>query len=603
MPYSKNQWVDGDKSRPLSAARLNHLETQYDAAMSDVPAVVGAALTEPGPVQDQLNAKIAEAVADVDTAPAQAVAEITGGNVYATNLYTGVRVKLTNGLTITEGPIIIGDAVVFTSTEQGQQWAPVSGGDPRPTTSDFGKLSAWGSSTIAGLATRFTSLAAEYAASYFNGGASAQVSSHILARIGARPALIDAVTIPASGGVTVTTPTIPTSAAAAISYAGTLAGVAGVLSRPSGNGQPLTFTRSASGSEASVEEGTPFIPTHGSRQGVAIVNMGKNGLTAGSGVNESVDFVKQATIDANDWFGAISKPVLIAGHFVDTNTPAESTVRDKITEYNDWARRTYGGRFVDLGGYLTSAQVWNDTGITPTSDDLAQQALGNKPPSLSADDLHLNTAGNNAVIALFEETLTALGWYVHEPDVPVVIAADDFNRADSSTLGTTPTGAKGWDQHGSASAIVSNELSLASLAASTPIDIDAGTTDYAVEAKVAAIGSTASTMGGGILVRLVDSSNFWWLSTRISGSTIGLRFWKQVSGSPTAVGTQTTLTLVPGDVIRVECLGTTLVGYVNGSEVARVTDAHAATGQKVGFFGHTQGLATRWDDFSVETIG
>lgn len=62
MPYTPNQWVDGDKSRPLSASRLSHMETQYDAAMADVPDAISAALTEDGPVKDELTATIGDEV-------------------------------------------------------------------------------------------------------------------------------------------------------------------------------------------------------------------------------------------------------------------------------------------------------------------------------------------------------------------------------------------------------------------------------------------------------------------------------------------------------------------------------------------------------------
>lgn len=37
-PYTKQTWVDHDPATPLNAARLSHLETQYDAAMADVAA-------------------------------------------------------------------------------------------------------------------------------------------------------------------------------------------------------------------------------------------------------------------------------------------------------------------------------------------------------------------------------------------------------------------------------------------------------------------------------------------------------------------------------------------------------------------------------------
>ena len=36
MVYAKQAWNDNDPSTPLSAARLNQLETQYDSAISEI---------------------------------------------------------------------------------------------------------------------------------------------------------------------------------------------------------------------------------------------------------------------------------------------------------------------------------------------------------------------------------------------------------------------------------------------------------------------------------------------------------------------------------------------------------------------------------------
>lgn len=35
MAYVKQTWVDNDPNRPLSAARMSRLETQYDEAVAD----------------------------------------------------------------------------------------------------------------------------------------------------------------------------------------------------------------------------------------------------------------------------------------------------------------------------------------------------------------------------------------------------------------------------------------------------------------------------------------------------------------------------------------------------------------------------------------
>jgi len=52
MPYTPNEWIDGDKSRPLSAARLSHMETQHAKALADVQAQIG---DPDSPIGSELN--------------------------------------------------------------------------------------------------------------------------------------------------------------------------------------------------------------------------------------------------------------------------------------------------------------------------------------------------------------------------------------------------------------------------------------------------------------------------------------------------------------------------------------------------------------------
>lgn len=75
-------------------------------------------------------------------------------------------------------------------------------------------------------------------------------------------------------------------------------------------------------------------------------------------------------------------------------------------------RAKFGYLYCDTQDYLCSAQVWVDTGITPTEQDLAMQAAGYKATSLSGDTLHLNTAASKAITDhVIKPKLISLGWY------------------------------------------------------------------------------------------------------------------------------------------------------------------------------------------------
>lgn len=283
-------------------------------------------------------------------------------------------------------------------------------------TTDYSKISGWGSSTMEGLSSQLTTLAKSFGASYYNGGDGGTKSDAILAAQGAVPALLKF----SQGTVTTGTVTVTNvKASSAIkSISGSIAGtdVTGTLSSTS---SAWTFTLS-SGETTTVSGTVEFLPTAGldNAYSVQILNIGKNDLTAGATAEEIV----QAYVTAYNWLPASDKQVIVLGQFVDTNTAADSSVRTEILKANAALKEIFGDRFIDIQSYLTSAQVWEDTGITPTAEDLEQQALGNKPPSLSADNLHMNSAANHAVVYnLIAPVLDAVYGYTNF-DAPKLIA-------------------------------------------------------------------------------------------------------------------------------------------------------------------------------------
>ena len=66
-------------------------------------------------------------------------------------------------------------------------------------------MAGWGSSTMAGMAAALESLASDHGWAYVDGGAGGQTAEQILARLGSRPARMDAGRVPAHGPVVLTT--------------------------------------------------------------------------------------------------------------------------------------------------------------------------------------------------------------------------------------------------------------------------------------------------------------------------------------------------------------------------------------------------------------
>jgi hypothetical protein len=211
--------------------------------------------------------------------------------------------------------------------------------------------------------------------------------------------------IPASGGVTVTgSNVLPSSSLKP--FTGWLNGVYGTVSSTS---SVMTFTRSASGSAVPSAGEYPFAPEIGPqhRGDVMLLWMGKN---------DAAPYTAQDIVDRTnksfDWLSPFIKRCLVLGHFHDSDwasTDARSVLIDAVNQaYKD----RYGDLYIDVQGYITSPQVWIDTGITPTADDLAQQALGQKPASLSVDAGHLNDAAYLALNKnVIQPRFRQLGWY------------------------------------------------------------------------------------------------------------------------------------------------------------------------------------------------
>jgi lysophospholipase L1-like esterase len=282
-------------------------------------------------------------------------------------------------------------------------------GDVVPIAHDMTRMAIWGSSTFG---SGFGYFAAPFQAegvTVYSGGKMGEQATHIGARLGSTPALLTVTggSIPASGAVTVTASNM-TASSWLKPYTGWLAGVHGTLSSTD---TVITFTRTASGTATAVTAGLKFMPEEGEahRSDVTLLNTGKNDLNIGA----SAESVIALTDAAHDYIGPLAKRVIVVGHFMSQGVPAGNEMHTRLKAIHAAHAKRYGPRFVDMGAYLSSAQVWTDTGITPTLADLDEQSWGNKPPSLTppGDPAHLNAAGYTAVANLIKARAVALGWY------------------------------------------------------------------------------------------------------------------------------------------------------------------------------------------------
>lgn len=163
--------------------------------------------------------------------------------------------------------------------------------------------------------------------------------------------------------------------------------------------------------------------------------------------------------------------------------------------------------------------------------------------------------------------------------------SDDFNRADSSDLGAN------WVEVSGDWSIASNQLSPGA-AGGTIILRAAGAMDSSDNSAQVTIAAT-TTASQGVWCRGNSniSNGYLW---RNDGSTWDL--FSVIGGSFSVIGTYAAAA-APGDVAKVQAVGSTIKGFVNGVERVSVTDTGVATGTSVGIRSESAG-ALRYDDFT-----
>ncbi|WP_349573148.1 hypothetical protein [Azotobacter salinestris] len=269
------------------------------------------------------------------------------------------------------------------------------------------KWSAWGSSTIDEWNVELSEVAAYFGAGYYNGGNGATRIEHQFAQMGITNALLlpSGGEIPASGSVSASSSNV-VPVAAFKETEGTLSGVHGYLTS---DGSSFIFTRSSPGGSVSVAEYTQFIPAEGPkhRSDFVIFNFGKNDINDGSSIESIIANQKLAM----EWLTPLVKRLAIVTHFGQTGRVSGDDYMQRIDAVNNFFKSTYGDNVFDLQGYLCGAQVWVDTGLTPTPEDLANQENGCIAPQLSRDIAHMNSVARLAAANKLKQFIFDKGWF------------------------------------------------------------------------------------------------------------------------------------------------------------------------------------------------
>ncbi|MGV6871354.1 hypothetical protein ACUSIJ_01495 [Pseudochelatococcus sp. B33] len=249
-------------------------------------------------------------------------------------------------------------------------------GDRVPYAADTSSLAAAGSSSVQYSHTYYQHLASEMGAGFGPLGYGGTVAAYTMAQLGVISPRITSTTgqIPASGAVEVTTPDLWHPNVPGIP--GTLAGVVGVLSQ-AGAGKPLLFRRSADGNAVPLPDGSPFTSRHlRYRDSVFILEIGKNDVSAGRAAPD----ILRDILKIDSWFSPYKSQAIIMGLFPDGGY--SDARRRTVNDINAGLKAAFGIRFVDQLEWLLSDRLWIDIGVTPTQQDLDEQANGYVPRSL-----------------------------------------------------------------------------------------------------------------------------------------------------------------------------------------------------------------------------
>jgi len=284
---------------------------------------------------------------------------------------------------------------------------------------DMSRFSLWGSSSAQLSHSAFQAMANRLGFTFYGGGKGGELAEHTCARLGSRPMRItfSGNVLPTSGTVVVTSSNVPPSANMA-SYTGTIIAtdengkpvvVGGTMTSTAGE---LKFTRSSGvGPAYFVAPDTLFWPTVGQqfRDAAAGLWIGKNNFSSTVAGREQV--VIELTREAFAYMSALTTRTIVIGHFADTNTPEGSMERQQIITTNAEDAAFFGELHLDVYDWCTGPEIWEDLDITPTSEDLDQQAIGNKPPSASLDNGHFSPLAYGAINKRLERRAIQLGWY------------------------------------------------------------------------------------------------------------------------------------------------------------------------------------------------
>lgn len=286
---------------------------------------------------------------------------------------------------------------------------PAGSGSPAP--ADRPGIIIWGDSLTAGWTSHTSALAEELGMPVEARGNGGHRSYWIAARQGGQPlrVTIPDGTIPASGTVDVEVAYVPlvggtdSDSKASQALQGSLGGVRGVLQVTGAT--TATFTRLDSGRPVPVPAATPFVTGLDRRNRWPVLWAGRNNFRqAGDGDQIVKDVASMLT-----WTERPDR-ALVLGIPPWGGEEAGKGIRATLDGVNAALQDRWPTHFVDAPARLRSAEMLEQIGVTPTSEDEQNITDGLTPASLRSDAGHLNAQGYVALNIIVQDEYTSRGW-------------------------------------------------------------------------------------------------------------------------------------------------------------------------------------------------
>lgn len=287
-------------------------------------------------------------------------------------------------------------------------WDRVTGAMGMP-----GQMTVWGSSTAEGIAPDLAAAHKRFGVAVHGKGAFGEWSGQTLFRIVPTTVTVEGGSIPATGTVRIAATVLNGEARNFLPTMGHLGGVHGQVrgyGYPGATGGNYYIFERAKPGDAVTAATAQWVPENPEPAQMNVwLGGGKNDINGDGRTDTQYDTMIANRDAAVAYWQAQGSDVLVVSGFINYGTPTGSRARTLLDQEAADAAAKYPGRYLNIQDLIAGGDVWDWTGITPTTDDLAAQAARTLPPSLTGTGNHFNDAGDAYVAHRTAEWMLGAG--------------------------------------------------------------------------------------------------------------------------------------------------------------------------------------------------